>query len=240
MVSVSALLFITTAAAQEAPSGVATYIVLPETKSPDGRFGVAWSVPAHPEILAKARDATAEKAESILSDVSAVEDYVVNQVVDLQSGKVLATLTTRYCEVGELRPNRHHLEVVWSHENDIALVNHTFRWDCRAFDAAWVGEGSTGKALDLKKAMDEAAWKFFRKDFPPAVHFTKRDLGISFSEVKLLSDGSYKATVEAMHPSKGENPWSGEAVVRFALERVGAAGLSLKSVGVTAMDDGSE
>lgn len=129
VITVSTLLLVLRIlAAQEGPRGDATYIVLPETKSPDGRFAVAWSVRKHPDLLAKARDATAEDAGSLLSDIGVMEDDIVNQVVDLQSGKVLATLTTRYWEVGELRPNRHHLDVVWSHENDVVLVNHTFRW----------------------------------------------------------------------------------------------------------------
>lgn len=97
-----------------------------------------------------------------------------------------------------------------------------------------IGGGSTGKILDLKKALDETAWKFFSKNSPRGAHFAKRDLGISYSDVTLLADGSFKATVEAVHPSKGEYAWDGEAVARFALGRVGAAGLSLKVIGITA------
>lgn len=237
VITVSTLLLAFRAVAErEALRGDATYIVLPETKAPDGRFGVALSIPKHPDIFAKARDATTEQADSLISDIGVIEDDVVNQVVDLQTGKVLAQLTTRYWEVGELRPNRHHLEVVWSRENDVVLANHTFRWDCRAFDAARIGDGATGKVLDLKKALEGAAWRFFSKDFPRGAHFSKRDLGISFSDVTLLADGSGKATVEAVFPSKPENAWSGEAVARFALGRVGAAGLFLKGVRITATD----
>lgn len=228
VITVSTLLLVFRALAeQEAPRVDATYIVLPETKSPDGRFGVAWSIPKHPDILAKARDATAEEADSLMSDIGVIEDDIVNQVVDLQTGKVSAQLTTRYWEVGELRPNRHHLDVVWSAASDLVLVNHTFRWDCRALEAVRISEGKIGVRLDLKTALDAKLRQHFKKALPRGSGITMSDLAISFSEPALVSGETFMTTVEAVFPTKGDG-WSGQAEARFALTPSKGAGLALK------------
>ncbi|MGI8819497.1 MAG: hypothetical protein ACR2ID_01285 [Chthoniobacterales bacterium] len=238
MITVSTLLLaFRTMIGQGAPSVVdAAYIALPETRSPDGRLGVAWSVPRHPDLETRARAATADEADSVLSDIEAVDDEVVNLVVELQSGKVLAQLTTRYWEVGELRPNRHHLEVVWSPRSDVVLANHTFRWDCRAFNAVRIGEGGSGVVLDLKKDLDAAARSFFSKMLPRRAPFSKRDLAISFSDVALLADGAFKVSIDAEYPSKTDAAWSGQAVAHFVLRPVNAGRLSLSDLQLAAPD----
>jgi hypothetical protein len=208
-----------------------SFIVLPETQSPDGRFAVGWGLPKHPEIWNKARQITKDQAESLIADVGQFEEDVENYVVDLRAAQVVAKLGSHYWATAELRPNRHDLDVVWSAASDLVLVNHTYRWDCRAFEAVRIREGKTGARLDLKKALDAKLRQHFKKALPRGSGITMRVLAISFSEPALVFGETFKATVEAEFPSK-EDGWSGQAEIRFALKPSKESELTLKVLGL--------
>jgi hypothetical protein len=204
-----------------------SFIVLRRTHSPDGRFAVGWGLPKHPEIWNKALRMEKDQAASLIDDVGVVEEDVENYVVDLHSKQVLSKLGSHYWEATELRPNRHHLDVVWSAASDLVLVNHTFRWDCRAFEAVRISDGKAGARLDLKKALDAKLREHFKKDLPRGSGISMRDVAISFSEPALVSGETFKTTVEAIYPSKRDG-WSGTAEIRFALTPSKKSGIALK------------
>ena len=203
-----------------------SYIVLPETQSPDGRFAVGWGLPKHPEIWNKAREIKEDQAEALIADVGEFEQDVENYVVDLRAAQVVSKLGSHYWWVAEVRPNRHQLDVIWSPDGDLVLVNHTFRWDCRAFEAVRISERKIGARLDLKKALDAKLRQHFKKYLPRGSGITMRDLAISFSEPVLVSGETFTTTVEAVFPTKGEG-WSGQAEIRFALKPSKESGLAL-------------
>ena len=203
------------------------FVVLPETQSPDGRFAVGWGLPKHPEIWNKARQTTKDQAESLIADVEEFEEDVENYVVDLRATEVLGKLGSHYWATTELRPNRHHLDVVWSAASDLVVVNHTFRWDCRAFEAVRISEGKIGPRLDLKKVLDAKLRQHFKKALPRGSGIKMSDLAISFSEPAFVSGQTFAAIVEAVFPTKGDG-WSGQAKMRFALTPSQESGITLK------------
>lgn len=207
------------------------FIVLPETQSPDGRFAVGWGLPKHPEIWNKARQITKDQAESLLADVGEFEEDVENYVVDLRATQVVGKLGSHYWATTELRPNRHHLDVVWSAASDLVLVNHTFRWDCRAFEAVRIREGKIGVRLDLKKSLDAKLQQHFKKALPRGAGIKVSDLAISFSEPALVSGETFMAIAEAIFPTKGDG-WSGQAEIRFALTPSKQSGIALRVLGL--------
>jgi hypothetical protein len=208
-----------------------SFIVLPRTQSPDGRFAVGWGLPKHPEIWNKARQMEKDQAESLNADVGQFEEDVENYVVDLRAMQILGKLGSHYWEAIELRPNRHGLDVVWSAASDLVVVNHTFRWDCRAFEAVRISDGKTGARLDLKKALGAKLRQQFKKDLPRGSGITMPDVAISFSEPALVSGETFKATVEAIFPSKRDG-WSGTAEIQFALTPSKKSGIALKILGL--------
>jgi hypothetical protein len=204
-----------------------SFIILPETHSPDGRFAVAWGLPKHPELWNKVREGTADQAESLITDVGQFEEDVENYVVDVHAMQVLGKLGSHYWEATGARPNRHHLDIVWSAASDLLLVNNTFRWDCRAFEAVRISDGKIGAPLDLKKGLDARLRQHFKKALPRGSHITTPDLAFSFSELALVSGETFKTTVDAIYPSKRDG-WSGTAEIRFALIPSKESGLALK------------
>jgi hypothetical protein len=204
-----------------------SFIVLSETQSPDGRFAVGWGLPKHPEIWNKAREIKEDEAEALIADVGVFEEDVENYVVDLHSTKVLGKLGSHYWATAGLLPNRHGLDIVWSATSDLVVVNHTFRWDCRAFEAVRISEGKTGARLDLKKALDAKLRRHFKKDLPRGSGISPHDLAISFSEPALISGETFKAVVEAIFPTK-KTGWSGQAEIRFSLTPSKKSEIALK------------
>lgn len=204
-----------------------SFIVLPETQSPDGRFAVGWGLPKHPEIWNKVGETKEDQAGALIADVGQFEDDVENYVVDLRATQVLGKLGSHYWLVGELRPNRHQLDIVWSAASDLVLVNHTFRWDCRALEAVRISEGKTGAPLDLKKALDAKLRQHFKKNLPRGSGITLPSLAISFSEPALVSGETFKAMVEAVFPTKKKG-WSGQAEIQFVLTPSKDSGIAMK------------
>jgi hypothetical protein len=209
-----------------------SFLVLPHTQSPDGRFAIGWGFPKHPEIWKRAGEVKQDEAESLIADVGEFEEDVENYVVDLRASRALATLRSHYWEAGELQPNRHQLEVVWSAASDLVLVNHTYRWDCRAFQAVRISDGKAGTPFDLKKALDAQLRQRFKKAMPRGAHFTADSLAISFSETAVISGETFKAHVDAEYPSKGDDAWSGEADIRFALTSAKNFAIGLNVLGL--------
>jgi hypothetical protein len=209
------------------------FVVLPHTQSPDGRFAIGWGFPKHPEIRKRVGDLKQDEAESFIVDVGQSEEDVENYVVDLRDNRALTTLRSHYWEAGELRPNRHQLEVVWSAVSDLVLVNHTYRWDCRAFEAVRISEGKAGTPFDLKKGLDGQLRQHFKKALPREARSKARDLAISFSELALVSGETFKVHAAAEYPSKGDDGWSGDANVRFALTSARNSAIGLKVLSVT-------
>ncbi|HWM23579.1 MAG TPA: hypothetical protein VNP98_02045 [Chthoniobacterales bacterium] len=205
-----------------------SFIVLPGTQSPNGRFAVGWGLPKHPEIWNKARESKEDQAGALITDVGEFEEDVENYVVDLRAQQVVGKLGSHYWLVAEVMPNRHQLDVVWSAASDLVLVNHTFRWDCRAFEAERISDGKTGARLDLKKALDAKLRQHFKKDLPRGSGVSMRDVAISFSEPALVSGETFMTIVEAVYPTKGENGWSGQAEIQFALTPSKGSGIALK------------
>ena len=208
-----------------------SFIVLPETQSPDGRFAVGWGLPKHPEIWNKAREGKEDQAGALIGDVGDFEEDVENYVVDLRATQVVGKLGSHYWQAAGVRPNRHHLDVVWSVASDLVLVNHTFRWDCRAFEAVRISDGKIGSRLDLKKGLDAKLRQHFKKALPRGSRITMRDLAFSFSEPALVSGETFKTNVDAIYPSKRDG-WSGTAEIRFALTSSKESGLVLKVLGL--------
>ena len=204
-----------------------SFIILPGTQSPDGRFAIGWGLPKHPEIWNKAREDKEEQAEALITDVGQFEEDVENYLVDLRATQVLGKLGSHYWRMSKLLPNRHDLDVVWSAASNLVVVNHTFRWDCRAFEAVRIIDGKIGARLDLKKALDAKLRQHFKKTLPRGSGITMPDVAISFSEPALVSGETFKATVEAIFPSKRDG-WSGTAEIRFALTPSKESGLALK------------
>jgi hypothetical protein len=208
-----------------------SFIVVPETQSPDGRFAIGWGLPKHPEIWNKARPITKDQAESFIADVGQFEEDVENYVVDLHATQVLGKLGSHYWATAELRPNRHGLDVVWSAASDLVLVNHTFRWDCRALEAVRISEGKIGARLDLKKVLDAKLRQHFKKALPRGSGIKVSDLAISFSEPALVSGETFMTIVEAVFPTKRDG-WSRQAEIRFVLTPSKESGIALKVLGL--------
>lgn len=220
----------------DASSGTKPYLVFERTAPPDGSYALAWGLPKHPAIWAKVceferqhpaglelNDEDQKQAHEVFQSVDAVAKDVENYIVDVRAGKIIHKLdcprtpgTTSdrelepdYWTAAGLLPNRHDLEVVWSHAGNLVLVNHTYRWDCVTFCALLIRDGKVSSSLDLNKKLGAAVCPFVAKSFPRGSGYSKNDLDVSFSEVKQLSETKFSAHVEAVIGKQ----WSSDGIV---------------------------
>jgi hypothetical protein len=241
----------------DASKSTQPFLVFRDTKSPDGRYAIAWGLPKHPEIWAKVSrfqeqhpagaEASSEEEkqlDELFQSVNAVGDAVENYVIDLGAGTIIRKLDCPrlpgwthgreaepdYWTIADRKPNRHNLEVVWSPQSDFVLINHTWRWDCVTFCAVMLSDGRATSELDLNKPLGDAVRNLVAKSFPRGFQYTKKDLNLAFSDVKQVGDNKFSAVADAVV----EKYWSGGgAKVDFTLLPAGK-GKTLKLVGVRA------
>ncbi|PYJ11650.1 MAG: hypothetical protein DMF06_02010 [Verrucomicrobia bacterium] len=230
----------TTCYSQEnARADLKPYLVFEKTASPDGRYAIAWGLPKHPDVWAKVcefdRKAAAgselndedsqEGNQEVFQRVVDVAEDVENYVVDLREGKIVHKLQGRrgpesepeYFVAANTRPNRHDLEVVWANTGRFVLINHTYRWDCVTFCALPVDDKHVGPELDLNKPLGDAVRRFVAKSLPAGSGYSKKDLNISFSDLKQSGDANFSTHSEAVI---GKDWSSDGADVEFAISSV--------------------
>jgi hypothetical protein len=205
---------------ENAPAGPKPYLVFEQTASPDGHYAIAWGLPKHPDVWAKVCELDSEAPagsdlkgedsqegnEEVFQRVVDVAEDVENYVVDLREGKIVHKLQSargpesepEYFVAASTHPNRHDLEVVWANTGKFVLINHTYRWDCVTFRALPVEDKHVGPELDLNKPLGDAVRRFIAKSFPAGSGYSKKDLNISFSDLKQVSDASFSAHSEAV------------------------------------------
>jgi hypothetical protein len=241
----------------DASKSTQPFLVFPDTKSPDGRYAIAWGLPKHPEIWAKVSrfqeqhpagtEASSEEdkqLDELFESVNAVGDAVENYVIDLRARTIIRKLDCPrlpgwthgreaepdYWTIADRKPNRHDLQVVWSPQSDFVLINHTWRWDCVTFCAVMLSDGRATSELDLNRPLGDAVRNLVAKSFPREFQYTKKDLNVAFSDLKQVGDNKLSAVADAVV----EKYWSGGgAKVDFTLLPAGK-GKTLKLVGVRA------
>src|SRR5436190_12750786 len=89
----------------DASKATQPFVVFPDTKSPDGRYAIAWDLPKHPEIRAKisrfqeqhpagaeAGSEEDKQLDELFQSVNAVGEAVENYVIDLLAGTIIRKL----------------------------------------------------------------------------------------------------------------------------------------------------
>jgi len=241
----------------DASKSTQPFLVFPGTKSPDGRYAIAWGLPKHPEIWAKVSrfqeqhpagtEASSEEdkqLDELFESVNVVGDAVENYVIDLRAGTIIRKLDCPrlpgwthgreaepdYWTIADRKPNRHDLQVVWSPQSDLVLINHTWRWDSVTFCAVMLSNGRATSELDLNRPLGDAVRNLVAQSFPRGFQYTKKDLNVAFSDVKEVGDNKFSAVADAVV----EKYWSGGgAKVDFTLLPA-SKGKTVKLVGVRA------
>jgi len=241
----------------DASKSTQPFLVFPDTKSPDGRYAIAWGLPKHPEIWAKVSrfqeqhpagtEASSEEdkqLDELFESVNVVGDAVENYVIDLRAGTIIRKLDCPrlpgwthgreaepdYWTIADRKPNRHDLQVVWSPQSDLVLINHTWRWDSVTFCAVMLSNGRATSELDLNRPLGDAVRNLVAQSFPRGFQYTKKDLNVAFSDVKEVGDNKFSAVADAVV----EKYWSGGgAKVDFTLLPA-SKGKTVKLVGVRA------
>ena len=218
-----------------------SFLVFPNTQSPDGHYAIAWGLPKHPDVWsnvsrfqeqhlagAEATPEDEKQLDQVFKSVENVADDVENYVVDVRAGTIIRKLECPrlpgwthgreaepdYWTVGSGKPNRHDFEVVWSPQSDFVLINHTWRWDSVTFCAVLLSDGRTASELDLNRPLGNAVRDLVAKSFPRGFQSTRKDLNVAFSDLKQVSGNKFSAHAEAVV----EKYWSSDgATVDFAL-----------------------
>src|SRR6266446_562847 len=146
LLTISVLILLTPAISyseNNATNSSKSFLTFPNTESSDGHYGVAWGLPKHPDVWAKVRRVAEQYPagavdEEVFDSVNEVAQDVENYIVDVRAVTIIhklqcprapgvtsdRKLEPEYWIVGDGRPNRHDLEVVWSRRNDFVLINH--------------------------------------------------------------------------------------------------------------------
>jgi hypothetical protein len=123
----------------------ASFDVFPETRSPDGRFAVAWGIPGKAIDSAQLRENGGEG--DYASEVLGECDKAQNYLVDLKKPGIVATLTGFK---GFFRENHGGVSARWSKTQPVALVTHHGKWEPRALSLVSTSGSQTALLSKLR------------------------------------------------------------------------------------------
>ena len=222
---------------------VKTFLIFPETESPNGRYAVAWGLPKHPEVWAKVcrfserhlpgaelPEQDLKEASEVFESVHNVETDVENYIINVHDETIIRTL---HCPHGlgvsaDLHSALSMTSEYWMTPG-LRPNHHDFKvlWS-PASDLVlinhtyrWdcvsfcaVSPGQTSSELDLSKPLGDAVRNLVAKSFPKGSGYTKSELDVSYSDIRHVADDKFSADAQ---PQMGRE-WVGDDVtVNFTL-----------------------
>jgi uncharacterized protein YecT (DUF1311 family) len=222
---------------------VKTFLVFPDTESPNGRYAVAWGLPKHPEVWAKVcrfseqRPPGAELPEEDVKEASEVFERVLkvdtdveNYIVNVHDEKIIRTL---HCPHGlgvsaDLHEALSMTSEYWMtpgfrpNHHDLKvlwspasdLVLINHSFRWDCVSFCAVSLGQTSSELDLSKPLGAAVRNLVAKSFPKGSGYTNSELDVNYSDTRHVADDKFSADAQ---PQVGRQ-WVGDDVtVSFTL-----------------------
>lgn len=219
-----------------------SWLVIPGTTSPSGRYAIAWTLPNGPQIgWEKFR--AGERGSDYLPSFEKPADQIVDQLIELDSGRSVVAVASGYWALPEggpgpkFHPDDEFMEVAWSAQSDFVVVLHRLRsgsaWGSlravRIADGAMAGRLENGAEL-------EAAVRAHLKNYPHGNARNKDQLELRFDDVKSLGGARFSLNaVAALTNEKGNRSYKG-STVRFELRHGKEGKLTLHVLGFTELD----
>ncbi len=206
------LVLVATLTATLALAAPAAFDVFPETRSPDGRFAMAWGIPGKTIDSARLREGGGESdyATEILSE----SDKAQNYLVDLKKPGIVATLTGFK---GFFRENHGGVSARWSKNQPVALVTHHGKWEPRALSLVSASGSQTALLSKLRNDIRD----YLRRKSGKKYIGVKEKLAFEVNDA-VFFPGKLTLTVTASVP-KEEEGYSATiwAVYRFRIRESG-------------------
>ena len=203
------------------------FVVLENTSSPDGRYAFAWAAPEKYKIDWAALN-RGEMTPLPNSDDFA--DAVINYLVDVKDGKILATF--RGAQAWRLPDGSHgnhrDLEVAWSPNGEFAVAIYSLKWQSESFQGFRITPAGVA-TVEIGKPL-ETAWRQHLSKTAGQRYKRRADsLAISFGELKAMeTEGSFAVHALAEIPKSASEDDAFEEKLVFTLELKTEAQLSLE------------
>lgn len=240
-------------------SSVKTFLVFPDTESPDGRYAVAWGLPKHPEVWAKVcrfaeqhplgaelPEQDLKEANEVFESVHEVENDVENYIVDVHGEAIIrrfhcphglgsnATLRSALSMESEywMTPGFHPNR----HELEVLwsprsdLVLINHTFRWDCVSFCAASLGQTPSELDLNKPLGDAVRNLVAKSLPKGSGYSKGELDVSYSDMRHVADDKFSALAQAQ---MGREWDGGNVTVSFTLKSSNTGkGLTLLNIHV--------
>jgi hypothetical protein len=204
----------------------AAYDVFPETRSPDGRFAVAWGVPGKPIDSARLREDGGENdyINELLTDAEKAQNYLV----DLKKKSIVATLAGFR---GFYRENNGGVSARWSKSDPVALVTHHGKWEPRALALV----STSGSQTRLLEKLRNDIRDYLRRKGGKRYANVKEYLAYEVNDATFLP-GKLTLTVTASVPKEEE----GYSATVWAVYRFRVRGGELRLVDTHILPQGAK
>ena len=204
-----------------------SFVVLENTSSPDGRYAFAWAAPEKYKIDWAALNRGEMTA---LPNSDDFFDAVINYLVDVKDGKILATF--RGAQAWQLPDGSHgnhrDLEVAWSPNGVFAVAIYSLKWQYASFQGFRITPAGVA-TVEIGKPL-ETAWRQHVSNTAGQRYKQRADsLAISFGELKAMeTEGSFAVHAQAEIPKSASQDDAFEEKLVFTLEPKTEAQLSLE------------
>jgi hypothetical protein len=214
-----------------------SYLVISETTSPDRRHAVAWTLSKAPESVNWDKFRSGDGDRDDLPDFE--ETGVQNNIIDVKSGRKLATLTSAYWELPDLaRPNHEGMLVAWSPKSDYVVVLHQLRFENYSLDAVQIKDGAASGTLSFLKDLEKVVRGHLAKAYAKQYPRDKDAIVIGFGDLKPLGGGKFSLVAYSGAPKRiNENILSDDSTITFELLPGKKGRLELRVLGIMKVVD---
>lgn len=193
------------------------YLVIRETTSPDGKHAVAWTLPKEPESVDWEKLRSGDGDRDDLPDFE--ETGVQNNIINLKSGRKLATLASAYWELPDwTHPNHQGMVVAWSPKSDYVVVLHQLRFENHSLDAVQIKDGAASGELSFLKDLEKAVRGHLAKTYATQYPRDKDVIVIGLGDLKPLGGGKFSLVAYSGQPkSINDEILSDDSTITFEL-----------------------
>lgn len=236
----SAVLSLALVTSSGARDSTRPYIVIPGTRSPDGRHELAWTV--------KNDKADEWDWDTLNRENTAIEDLpdfdfedVQGCMIDPRSGRVLAKLRCNFWVAPDGRkPNHHMLETAWSKDGRWLVVLHQLRFDNGSMEVVHMKDGEVAGTLDACEPLENSVRDYLKMRHGRRYDRDKEAIVIGFHGLRPWGDATFRFMACSGAPKRiTEGVLEDDACVVFQVAQ-GEQGLGLKVLSIKAQEAADE
>lgn len=181
-----------------------SYLIIPETTSPDGNYAVAWGSSAGP------LNVSGPNALTNSLDFDTIENYLV----DLRNGNQVALLDTSFFGHDSFSKNHGYLTAIWRGDSKALMIAESGKWETMSASVIYIVDPNSEWApcSDLIPCI-QGAKRLIKSEIAKQYPTTAENYAITITPDQWVDDQSVRINISAEIPKSLDDPLFEKSIV---------------------------